>query len=123
MRRRAIALALLIWYVPACTSWQVARGITPQQLIAARHPPVVRVTLHNSSQFVLDEPSIAGDSLAGFVSGKDSSVVTSDVRHVEIRSIDGRKTAGLVGGLALLGAIIAVAHAVSNMCILDCITY
>ncbi len=120
MRRRAIALALLIWYVPACTYWQVAQGITPQQLIADKHPAEVRVTLPDSSQIVLDEPSIAGDSLAGFVNSKDFSVVASDVTQVAVRRVNGRKTVGLVGGLGLLAGLIALGHALSNMCILDC---
>jgi len=123
MPRRAIALALLLWYIPACTTWQVARGVTPQQLIADKHPAKVRLSLASNSQVVLEEPRVAGGSLAGFVNGKDSSVVASDVTHVEIRGINSRKTAGLVGGLAVLGALIAAAHAVSTICILDCITY
>ncbi len=123
MHRRAIALALLLWYIPACTTWQVARGVTPQQLIADKHPAKVRLSLAGNSEVVLEEPRVAGDSLAGFVNGRDSSVVASDVTQLAIRKVSGGRTAGLVGGLALLGAIIAVAHAVSNMCILDCITY
>src|SRR5260221_946 len=31
MRRRPIALALLIWFVPACTAWHVEQGVTPQR--------------------------------------------------------------------------------------------
>jgi hypothetical protein len=120
MQRRAIALALLLWYVPACTTWQVAQGITPQQLIADRHPAAVRVTLPDSSQIVLDEPSIAGDSVAGFVHGRDSSVVASDVKQVAIRKVSGGRTMGMVVGLGLLGALIAGAVALQSMCILDC---
>ena len=123
MRRRAIALALLLWYIPACTTWQVARGITPQQLIADKHPAKVRLSLAGNSQVVLEEPRVAGDSLAGFVNGKDSSVVASDVTQLAIRKVSGGRTMGLVVGLGLLAAIVAAGVALSNMCILDCITY
>ena len=120
MRRRAIALALLLWYVPACTTWQVQQGITPQQLIAARQPDAVRVTLPDSSQIVLHEPTIAGDSVAGIVHGRDSSVAASDVKQLAIRKVSGGRTFGAVVGLGLLGALIAAGVALSNMCILSC---
>jgi hypothetical protein len=120
MRRRAIALALLLWYIPACTTWQVARGVTPQQLIADKHPAKVRLSLASNSQVVLKEPRVAGDSLAGFVNGKDSSVVASDVTQVAIRKVSSGRTVGVVVSIGLLGALIALGHALSNMCILDC---
>jgi len=120
MRRRVIALALLLWYVPACTTWQVARGVTPQQLIADKHPAKVRLSLGSNSEVVLEEPRVAGDSLAGIVNGKDSSVVASDVTQLAIRKVSGGRTTGLVVGLGLLAAIVAAGVALSNMCILDC---
>lgn len=120
MRRRSIALAMLLWYVPACTTWQVTQGVTPQQLIADRHPPAVRVTLPDSSRIVLDEPSIEGDSLVGFVGAKDSSVAAADITQIAVRKVSTGKTVGLVFGLALLGATIAAGVALSNMCILSC---
>jgi len=121
MDRRPIALALLLWYVPACTAWHVEQGVSPQELIAAKHPSAVRVTLPDRSQIVLDQPSIAGgDSLAGIVDGKASSVATSDVSQVAIRKVSSGRTVGLVLGLGLLAASIAAAVALQNMCILNC---
>lgn len=121
MRRRSIALAVLVWFVPACTTWQVQQGITPQQLIAARKPEAVRVTLPDSSQIILHKPLIAGDSVAGFVHGRDSSIAASDVRQVAIRKVSGGRTAGAaVVSLGLLGALIALGDALKNMCTLSC---
>ena len=121
MRRRPIALALLIWYVPACTAWHVEQGISPQQLIATQHPAAVRVTLTNRSQLVLHQPSIAaGDSLAGTVDGASSSVAASDVSQIAIRKVSTARTVGAVAGLALLAATIAAAIALQNMCLLAC---
>ncbi len=122
MRRRVIALALLLWYVPACTSWQIARGITPQQLIADKHPTKVRLSLAGNSEVVLEEPRVAGDSLAGFVNGKDSSVLAADVTQLAIRKVSGGRTVGLVVGLGLVAAAIALGAALQNMCILSCVT-
>src|SRR6267143_1518697 len=120
MDRRPIALALLLWYVPACTAWHVEQGVSPQELIAGKHPSAVRVTLPDRSQILLDQPSIAGDSLAGIVDGKAWSVATSVVSQVAIRKVSSGKTVGLVLGLGGLAAIIALAHALATMCILDC---
>ena len=121
MDRRPIALALLLWYVPACTAWHVEQGLSPQELIAAKHPSAVRVTLPDRSQIVLDQPSIAaGDSLRGIVDGEASSVATSDVSQVAIRTVSSGRTVGLVLGLGLLAASIAAAVALHNMCILNC---
>jgi len=121
MRRRPIALALLLWYVPACTSWHVEKGVSPQQLIAARHPKAVRITLPDRSQIVLHQPSnAAGDSLAGIVDGKASSVAASDVTQIAILKVSGGRTVGLVVGLGMLAATIAAAVVLQSMCILQC---
>lgn len=124
MRRRPIALALLLWYVPACTAWHVEQGVSPQQLIAAEHPNKVRVTLPDRSQIVIHQPSIApGDSLAGIVDGKASSVAAADVTQVAIRKVSTGRTVGLVVGLGAVAALIALAKALGEMCILSCISY
>jgi hypothetical protein len=121
MRRRPIALALLVWFVPACTAWHVEQGVTPQQLIADRHPTAVRVTLPDRSQIVLHQPTIAaGDSLVGIVDGLASGFATSDVSQVAIRKASPGRTVGLVIGLASIAATIAVLHALATMCFLDC---
>jgi len=120
MRRRPTVVAVLVCFLPACTVWQVQPGITPQQLIAARQPDAVRVTLPDRSQIVLDQPRITGDSVAGIVAGRDSSVAASNVTQVAIRQISGGRTVGLVLGLGLLAATIAAGVALSNICILQC---
>ena len=111
MRRRPIALAMLMWFVPACTAWHVEQGVTPQQLIADRHPGAVRVTLPDRSQIVLDQPRITGDSVAGIVDGRDSSVAASNVTQVAVRKVSSGRTAGLVVGFADPRAYIATSPA------------
>ena len=120
MRRRPIVVAVLVCFLPACTVWQVQPGITPQQLIAARQPDAVLVTLPDSSQIVIHEPTVARDSVMGVVHRMDSSVAASDVKQLAIRKVSGGKTFGAVIGLGLLGALIAAGVALSNMCILSC---
>jgi len=38
MFRRSIACALLLCYLPACTSWHVHEGVSPLQFITTEHP-------------------------------------------------------------------------------------
>jgi hypothetical protein len=124
MRRRPIAYALLLWYLPACTVWHFEDGVRPQQLIAAQHPNAVRVTLPDRSRIVLHQPRIAaGDSLAGVLNGAPSSFAVSDVTQVAIRKISAGRTVLLVAGIAVVAAAIAVGKALSDMCILSCISY
>ena len=93
MPRRPIAYALLLWYLPACTTWHVEEGVSPQQLIATEHPRAVRVTRADSSHIVLHQPRItAGDSLSGLYNGEPSSVAVSDVTQVAIQKVSAGRT-------------------------------
>lgn len=109
MPRRPIAFALLLWYLPACTAWHVQKGVSPEQLIATKHPNSIRVTRPDSSTIVLHQPRIAaGDSLSGLHNGAPSSVALSDVTQVAIREFSAGKTIGLVVGISVVAAAIAV---------------
>lgn len=109
MLRRPIAYALLLWYLPACTTWHFADGVSPQQLIATRHPNAVRVTLPDRSHMVLQQPQIAaGDSLSGFHRGAPFSVPVSDVGcWVATRRVSIGRTLGLILGITTVVALIA----------------
>jgi hypothetical protein len=106
MRRHQIVLplALLLWTVPACTAWHVEQGISPQQLLATKHPAAVQVTLADSSQLVLHDPKIqAGDSLVGSIHGADSSVAAADVRQIATRKVSSGRTIGGLAAMVVLG--------------------
>jgi len=110
MPRHPIAYALLLLYLPACTAWHVEKGVSPEQLIATKHPNAVRVTRPDSSNIVLHQPRIAaGDSLSGLHNGAPSSVAVSDVRQVAIRKVSAGQTIALVLGITVVAAAIAVA--------------
>jgi len=109
MLRRPIACTLLLCYLPACTSWHVEKGVSPQQVISAEHPSAVRVTRADGSHIVLHQPRIAaGDSLAGVLDGTPSSVAVSDVTQVAVRKVSAGKTIGLAAGAAVGAGIVAV---------------
>lgn len=114
MLRRAIAFALLLWYLPACTTWHFEEGVSPQQLIAAKHPYLIRVMLPDRSRIVLEQPRItAGDSLSGLHNGVPSTVAVSDVTQVAIRRFSVGKTVGLIFAIPLVMAIIVGASGTS----------
>jgi hypothetical protein len=123
MSRRPIAYTLLLWYLAGCTTWRV-QNLTPQQIIDRWHPASVRVTTADSSEFVLDQPKIAGsDSLAGFHNGAPSTVAVADVTHVATREFSAGKTVGLVVGVSVVAVAIGAAIALANTCILSCASY
>ena len=111
MRRRAIVFALLLGYLPACTTWHFEEGVSPQQLLAAKHPYLMRVTLPDRSRIVLEQPRItAGDSLSGLHNGAPFSVAASDVGcWVATRRISVGKTLGLAFAIPMVTAIIVAA--------------
>lgn len=107
MLRRHTAYPLLCWYLAACMSWHVQAGVTPAELIATRHPVAVRVTLGDSSQFILHQPRMAaGDSLVGRTHGAAHGVAVSDVTQVAIQRVNpGRSFVAVIGGLLLMAAV------------------
>ena len=116
MPRRPIASTLLLWYLAGCTTWRV-QNLTPQQIIDRWHPASVRVTTADRSEFVLDQPEIAGsDSLAGLHNGAPSSVAVSDVTQVAIRKFSTGKTVGLVVGISVVAVGIAAVIALAGLC-------
>lgn len=120
MPRRPIACTLLVAFVAGCTTWRV-QTLTPAQVIDRLHPTSVRVTTADSSEFVLEQPEMAGgDSLVGYQNGVPSSIVISDVTQVATRGFSSGKTVGLVAGIVVVGGVIAGLVALSNMCILGC---
>jgi len=109
MPRRRIAYLLLLCYLPACTSWHIESGITPEQLITTQHPDTVRVTRTDSARFVLWQPRIAaGDSVSGLYNGVRSRIALSDITQVETQKFSAVKTVGLVTGTLLVSAAIVL---------------
>ena len=103
MRRRPIASAFLLWYLAACTTWHVEKGVSPSQLISTTHPTAVRLTRANGSHVVVEQPRVVGgDSVAGFHNGVSSNAVAvSDVTQVAVKKVDAGKTIGLALGICV----------------------
>jgi hypothetical protein len=103
--RRPIAALLLLLYLPACTSWQVAKT-SPEQLFEDDPPEKVRVTHTDGSRVELMSPEVRADSLMGTVKGGDTvSIALSKVQKVEVRESDSLK--GLALTVGVLGLLVA----------------
>ncbi len=109
MRRRPIALVLVLCYLPACTTWQVVHGISPAQLIATQQPDTIRVTRTDGRRFVLAEPSlVAGDSVAVLYRGVRARIALSDIALVEIPTLNQVSTGVVLVGIAVVVAVLAL---------------
>jgi hypothetical protein len=116
-RYRAIALALLLTSLPACTTWRPT-PLAPARFIAEETPHEVRAVRRDGSAVVVSSPRIVRDSIAvvagecrrrspfddGYVCPTRGVVALDDVTRVDVRGPAGMSAQG-----AALGAIIGVA--------------
>jgi len=118
--RRLIAVVLLAWHVPACsTGWQT-RPVVPQENKRTVHAGDVRVTTTDGTVHAFRGMWVSADSLGGWLTEPTgverafplNSVATVQVRHQrgspshEGSRVSGGKVLGLIVVLSLaLGAI------------------
>jgi len=111
--RHPPSLLLLLGFVllsSGCHSWQV-QSVPPAELLAAPSPPAeIRLKLLDSTQVVLREPRLTGDSVAGMVKGARAAVPVAHVAQVAVRRFSAGRTVGLVA--ASVASLFGVAAAV-----------
>ena len=112
--RQFIGWMLLSVYLTSCSSWHV-QPVSPEQVVTEDQPSEVRVTLVDSSQFVMKEPRVSGDTLSGLVSGSQQDILLSDISRMEANRGDPLKTVGLVSGI-----VIGVGGALVLICVAAC---
>ena len=106
--RRLITGILLPVYVSSCTSWRL-EPLSPEHVVDRNVPPSkVRLTLVDSTRVVLEEPSMAADSVVGESQGARRAVALVDIAAVQVRSSSTLRTALLVAGIAI--ATLAAIH-------------
>ena len=104
MARRLIAYLLLLCYLPACTTWRVERGVSPQQLFATAHPDTVRVTRKDRSKVVVAHASLAlDDTVSGSNWGTPIRIALADITQVETRKHSAANTVGAVLAVSVVG--------------------
>ena len=104
MARRLIACTLLLWYLPACTTWHTSDRASLKQLIAT-NPSTVRLTLTGGSRKVLHLVYISGDTLVGFRRGDPTRLALSDITQVAIPTLSMGKTIALGLGVFVVFAV------------------
>jgi hypothetical protein len=115
-RRQFIGWMLLSVYLTSCSSWHV-QPVSPEQVVSEDQPSEVRVTLVDSSQFVMKEPRVSGDTLSGLVSGGQQDILLSDISRMEVKRGNVLKTLGFVVGVA--GALVIICVAACDFAIQD----
>jgi hypothetical protein len=106
MIRRLLSSALFAATLGCTTLRPVAR---PQEFIPSRRPDRIWVTRADNSKIVLDGPRLLGDTLVGWFRGDYQEILLLETRMITVRQPAGRRTALLVGTLAVVGvALIAV---------------
>jgi hypothetical protein len=106
---------VLILYLSctACTSWR-PDSLTPQAVVAA-NPPSLRVTRTDSSQVILNNPQMQGDTIVGIGSHKAQvRVGLGSVLLTETRQGDTGKSLLVLLGVAAVVAAAAVAASVAG---------
>ena len=99
-------------FLSACLSWR-PEPTRPADLVARQKPPVIRMTLRDSTQLVLRNPEVQGDTIYGHPpgsrghAGNRSGIPLSSVARIETQRTDTGKSMVLGFGIAL-GAFTAL---------------
>jgi hypothetical protein len=126
--RPSIAAVLVVLYVSACYHYVTPKGMTPAEVVAAKHPGQARVTLADSSRLVLEEPWVSADSLGGrLLPRRDSrgsvvlpglerwAVPLAEVQGVEEYQYNNWAVVGIIAGTVVVVGAIMFAAAVNAM--------
>ena len=94
---RFLAWVLLLAFASGCMGWRSQSGDT-QTIIEAKQPTQIRLVRSDGSRFVLENPTIIGDSLVGMLrlgrgSGFRAAIPLHEVGPVEIEEIHKGRTA------------------------------
>ncbi len=105
MARRLIA-ATLASLVPLATACSTMVAVpSPAQFVATKSPRMVWVTKTDNTVLALQSPQIIADPLGGFVKGDFIEMPLSSVLSMRARQAAPRRTALLLSGLTLGGAV------------------
>lgn len=106
---RRLALVGLVLIQPGCLShWQTQRD-PAAEVVKAKEPDRVRVTLTDSTRLDLSRPSLAGDSLRGINADSSVTLPIHRVAHVAIRKRGASAPVVVLGAAALLGMVLYLA--------------
>ena len=102
MRRRIVAVVLVFSLVSCTTLRPVADANT---YLSTTRPSQVWVRTEKKT-LMLESPRLLGDTLVGFVDGEYREFLPGEVRGVDVRKPAGGRTALLVSGMVIVGAVL-----------------
>jgi len=118
--RRLIAIVLLAWFLPACSSFQTT-DLAPQEAVENQEQVILTVADSTGEHIIrLSDPWVTPDSIGGVPcdeyfdcsAGATRSVPLSSIQRLEIKRFDGTATAWAVGVVVVAaGAVFVVAMA------------
>jgi hypothetical protein len=104
---RGVAMILLVTLLPSCMNYH---GTVPS-LLPSNIPQDLRLTMEDRTQLILLQAVLQNDTIRGFQQDEHRrrtprNIPVSEVQAVEVRQVDGGKTAAAV--LVSLGTLIVV---------------
>jgi len=121
---RTIAAVMLPLLAAQWACHTISPVATPESYIAAERPTRLWVTRRDQTRVLVEAPKMKGDSLLGFVDNRYQVVGRlQDLQTVEARHPAQRRTALLVGGLAVgVGGLVVLllGNAHSSAPVSDC---
>ena len=121
--RRILSCILLPAYLSSCTAWHV-QSASPAQVVQEEQPSRIQVTTTSDSVVILQEPSVSGDTLVGFVKRNFSGapdtasalkIPLADISHVALHKTNAGKSV-LLGLGIVVGMIVVSAAVVAATC-------
>ena len=132
LMKRTVPSVGLLMITAACTSWHL-EAVSPQALIATRHPSQVRVTLAGGERLVIRGPRVVADSLLGIdVTGERKGLFVAPLLVLEgrrtpiglplaaVRGVATRRVSALKTGLyagSMLAVSVAAIAIISGGCV------
>lgn len=103
---RHLTAATLLPLVPLATACSTVVTVpSPAEFILLKAPSTVWVTKTDNSTLRLQSPRVITDTLSGFVGGEYVEIPLSSVQSMRARQATPGRTALLVGGITVAGAI------------------
>jgi hypothetical protein len=110
--RQALAVLLLVMYLPGCTFWQATTTPLPELTGPPNPAPALRITTTDGERVEVQEPRVHLDTLIGGAVPDTGWIYLplASIRKVESRQRNVLKT---IGGIALL---VGIVYAIAVLC-------
>ena len=109
-----VLVGLITLSATGCARWRID-NVAPQELLARHRPESMRLTLKDSSQVVIGNPRLRGDTLVGSRGVTQVRIPLDSVARTETPHAGSVPWIVGIGVVLALGAVIAYAIAMSGV--------